>query len=149
MGSAQDAALVTPVAGVLEALQLLGDAGVKRAILSNAHVRDVRVFGDSPLLGVVDDVCISCFTGLVKTDRAAYTGTLDRLGSEAGSSLYVGDGGGGELSGARDVGFALVVAINGPVRRGGWRADSEQQSIEEVADLVLGDVSDLAALVEI
>jgi len=149
MGSAQDAALVTPVAGVLDALQMLGDAGIKRAILSNAHVRDVRAFGDSPLQGVVDDVCISCFTGLVKPDRAAYEGALDRIGSKATSSLYVGDGGGGELSGAQDVGFALVVAISGPVRRGGWRSHSEQQSIEEVADLVVGDVSDLAALVKI
>ncbi len=148
MGSAQDGALATPIAGAIETLQALGEAGIKRAVLSNAHVRDVRAFGDSPLAGIVDDACISCFTGLVKPDRAAYAGALDRIDSNAGRSLYLGDGGGDELAGARNAGFALVVAVNGPVRRGGWRSPSEQRRIEGDADIAIEDVSDLAALIE-
>jgi len=148
MGSAQDGALAEPVAGVLETLRLLGSAEVKRAVLSNAHVRDVRTFADSPLADVVDDVCVSCFTGLVKPDRAAYLQALERIGSEAHRSVYMGDGGGGELKGARDAGFGLVVAVTGPVQRGGWRSSAEQQRIEIDADLVIGDISELGALLE-
>jgi len=149
MGSAQDAALAEPVAGVLETLEVLGGAGIKRAVLSNAHVRDVRTFADSPLADVVDDVCISCFTGLVKPDPAAYEGALERLGSEARRSLYVGDGGGGELAGAHDAGFGLVIAVTGPVQRGGWRSSAEQHRIEADADLVVQDVSDLGPLIDL
>jgi putative hydrolase of the HAD superfamily len=148
MGAAQDAAIAAPLKGVVETLQSLADAGVALAILSNAHVRDVRTFGDSPLAQVVDDACISCFTGLVKPDRAAYDHSLERVGSTAGRSLYVGDGGGNELVGARDAGFGAVIAITGPVTRGGWRSRDEQQLIEERADFVTDDVVDLSVRID-
>ena len=148
MGAAQDAAISAPLKGVLETLQSLADAGVALAILSNAHVRDVRTFGDSPLAQVVDDACISCFTGLVKPDRAAYDHSLERVGSTAGRSLYVGDGGGNELVGAHDAGFGAVIAITGPVTRGGWRSRDEQELIEGRADFVTDDVVDLIAQID-
>lgn len=148
MGAAQDAAIAAPLKGVLETLQSLADAGVALAILSNAHVRDVRTFGDSPLAQVVDDACISCFTGLVKPDRAAYDHSLERVGSTAGRSLYVGDGGGNELVGAHDAGFGAVIAITGPVSRGGWRSRDEQGLIEGRADFVTDDVVDLIAQID-
>jgi putative hydrolase of the HAD superfamily len=148
MGAAQDAAIATPVHGVLETLQALVGSGVTLAILSNAHVRDVRTFGDSPLAELVADACVSCFTGLVKPDRIAYDHSLERIGTVAERSLYVGDGGGNELVGARDAGFAAVVAITGPVQRGGWRSRDEQTVIEEGADFVTEDVVDLSARID-
>jgi putative hydrolase of the HAD superfamily len=148
MGAAQDAAIRTPVRGVLETLQALAGSGVTLAILSNAHVRDVRTFGDSPLAEVVADACVSCFTGLVKPDRIAYDHSLERIGTVAERSLYVGDGGGNELVGARDAGFVAVVAITGPVQRGGWRSRDEQTVIEEGADFVTEDVVDLSARID-
>jgi putative hydrolase of the HAD superfamily len=148
MGAAQDAAIRTPVRGVLETLQALAGSGVTLAILSNAHVRDVRTFGDSPLAELVADACVSCFTGLVKPDRIAYDHSLERIGTVAERSLYVGDGGGNELVGARDAGFAAVVAITGPVQRGGWRSRDEQTVIEEGADFVTEDVVDLSARID-
>ncbi len=98
---------------------------------------------------ILDDACISCFTGFMKPDRTAYEGALERIDSIACRSLYVGDGGSDELIGARDAGFALVIAVTGPVRRGGWRSSSEQQRIELGADLLVEDVADLATFVEI
>jgi len=148
MGAAQDAAIATPVRGVLETLGSLAEVGVTLAILSNAHVRDVRSFGDSPLVEVVSDACISCFTGLVKPDRAAYDNSLEKMNAVAERSLYVGDGGGSELVGARDAGFAAVIAITGPVQRGGWRSRDEQTVIEEDADFVTEDVVDLFARID-
>ncbi len=59
MGAAQDAALARPIQGVVEALGRLADQGVGRIVLSNAVVRDVRAFGESPLAELVDDACRS------------------------------------------------------------------------------------------
>ena len=148
MGAASDAALAQPVQGVVAALGKLADQGVGRIVLSNVVVRDVRAFGDSPLTAVVDDACMSCFTGLVKPDAAAYLGALERGGASAGRSLFVGDGGSDEFLGAREVGFAGVIAVTGPVSRGGWRSTAEQQRIVADADLTIVDVPELLGLID-
>jgi len=148
MGAAQDAALARPIQGVVEALGVLADQGVGRIVLSNAVVRDVRAFGESPLAAMVDEACMSCFTGLVKPDVAAYLGALDRAGASAGRSLFVGDGGSAEFLGAREAGFARVVAVTGPVNRGAWRSSEEQRRIVADADLAIVDVPDLLELIE-
>jgi putative hydrolase of the HAD superfamily len=148
MGAAQDAALAEPITGVLDTLDWLRAAGVLRVVLSNAVVRDVRAFGESPLAPLVDDACMSCFTGLVKPDPAAYLGALARAGRSADRTLFVGDGGSDEFSGARAAGLAAVVAITGPVQRGGWRSPDQQQLIVADADAEIVDVSDLLGLVE-
>ena len=148
MGAAQDAALAQPIQGVVEALGTLADQGVGRIVLSNAVVRDVRAFGDSPLAAMVDDACMSCFTGLMKPDPAAYLGALDRGGASAGRSLFIGDGGSDEFLGAREAGFALVVAVTGPVSRGAWRSVDEQQRIVADADLAVVDVPDVLEFIE-
>ena len=148
MGAAQDAALAQPIKGVVEALGMIADQGVGRIVLSNAVVRDVRAFGDSPLATMVDDACMSCFTGLVKPDVAAYLGALDRAGTSAGRSLFVGDGGSDEFLGAREAGFARVVAVTGPVTRGAWRSTEEQRRIVADADMGIVDVPDLLELIE-
>lgn len=148
MGAAQDAALAQPIQGVVEALGRLADQGVGRIVLSNAVVRDVRTFGDSPLAEMVDEACMSCFTGLVKPDTAAYLGALDRAGASAGRSLFVGDGGSDEFLGAREAGFARVIAVTGPVNRGAWRSTEEQQRIVADADLAIVDVPDLLEFIE-
>ncbi len=146
MGMYQDRALHSPVAGAVATLRALRDRDVATAILSNAHVRDVRAFLESPLSAAVDDACFSCFTGMVKPDPEAYLGVLERLGADPGRSAFVGDGGSGELEGARRAGYAAAIAVIGPVGRGGWRPSDEQSRIEADADLVIADVSDLLGL---
>jgi len=145
LGGNQDAALRSPIAGATEALQHLRDVGLTTTILSNVVVRDVRTFPLSPLAPLVDDACFSCFTGMVKPNPAAFTGVLDRVGSTPSSAIFVGDGGSGELEGARRAGYAAVVCVRGPVKRGGWRTDTEQRVIEGFADLVIDDVAELPA----
>lgn len=145
LGSPQDAALRTPVAGAVEALQRLRDHGLTLSILSNAVVRDVRTFPLSPLAPLVHDACFSCFTGMVKPHPVAFAGVLDRVGARPERALFVGDGAGGELEAARASGYSAVVCVRGPVHRGGWRPEGEQRTIEAAADVVIEDVAQLPA----
>lgn len=143
MGKYQDLALRTPIAGAVTTLAGLRKRRVTTAVLSNAHVRDVRAFPQSPLAEVVDNACFSCFTGRVKPDPTAYGGVLERLGADPGRTAFIGDGGSGEIEGARRAGYSAAIAVAGPVGRGGWRDAEEQSRIEAAADAVIADVSDL------
>ena len=148
-GQYQDAALRSPVDGAAEAVSRVRESGLMVSILSNAVTRDVRTFPLSPLAPLVDDACFSCFTGMVKPARAAFTGVLDRLGTVPQRSIYVGDGGSEELRGAKGTGYAAVVCVRGPAIRGGWRPSDAQRRIEEDADVVIDDVAELPELLGI
>jgi putative hydrolase of the HAD superfamily len=145
MGAAADAALGDPIDGVIGALVGLRDAGVRIGILSNALVRDVRSFPESPLAPLVDEARMSCFTGMVKPDAGAYAEVLQRLGAPAERSVYVGDGGSDELAGAKSVGFGTVVAVTGAVESGGWRPQTEQQRIVAQADIAVTGVAEIGS----
>jgi len=146
MGRYQDEALLNPIAGAVEALDELRDAGLRIALLSNAHERDIRAWDRSPLDGRFDVVSMSCFTGHAKPETAAYDQVLDALGCAAGSALFAGDGHGGELIGARGAGFGLVVAVTGPALRSGLRTPDEMAGLSAVADADVEDVSGIAEL---
>ena len=146
MGRYQDEALLSPIAGAVEALHGLRDAGLRIGLLSNAHERDVRAWDRSPLADLFDVVSMSCFTGYAKPDSAAYEQMLDALGCAAGSALFAGDGHGGELIGARRAGFGLVAAITGPALRSGLRSTDEMADLAAVADVVLEDVAGIPTL---
>lgn len=148
LGGAQDAALLEPIPGVVDTLAVLHDREVRLGLLSNAHVRDVRRLGESPLAPELDDMCVSCFIGVAKPSAEAYRMSLDRIGVPPGLAVFVGAGGEGELAGARAEGFAGIVAITGPANRGGWRSRGEQDRIEAQADVVVADVGDLVGLIE-
>lgn len=146
MGRYQDEALLSPIAGAVEALHGLRDAGLRIGLLSNAHERDIRAWDRSPLADRFDVVSLSCFTGYAKPDPAAYEQMLDALGCAAGSAVFAGDGNGGELIGARRAGFGLVAAITGPALRSGLRSPDEMADLAAVADVVLEDVAGIPAL---
>ena len=145
LGTYGDAALRSPVAGVVPALEHLRSVGLTLTILSNAVVRDVRSFPLSPLAPLVDDACFSCFTGMVKPNPVAFSGVLDRVGTVPARAIFVGDGGSDELAGARRSGYAGIVCVRGPAQRGGWRPAFEQSRVEADADRVIEDVADLPA----
>ncbi len=146
MGRYQDEALLNPIAGVVEALDGMRDAGLRVGLLSNAHERDIRAWDRSPLADRFDVVSMSCFTGYAKPDAAAYEQMLDALGCAAGSALFAGDGHGDELIGARRAGFGLVAAVTGPALRSGLRSPAEMADLAEVADVSLEDVAGIPAL---
>jgi len=145
LGRYQDLALEHPRPEIVAALGELRSRGLRLGLLSNAHERDVRAWGRSPLRPLLDAARFSCFLGTAKPDPAAYRRVLADLGADAGQAAFVADGGGGELAGARRCGFSLVVLVSGPARRSGLRTDAEVAALEPDADLHLAGVEDLPA----
>jgi putative hydrolase of the HAD superfamily len=77
---------------VWETAAAFRSAGGRTAMLSNG-VRDIvgRVDAERPLALRFDTVVLSGEVGLVKPEPAIYRLCLERLGAEAGSSLFVDD----------------------------------------------------------
>ena len=148
LGRYQDRALEQPRPEVVAALQALRHRGLRLGLLSNAHERDVRAWPRSPLRPLLDGVVFSCFLGHAKPSPEAYAAALAALGSEAGRTAFVADGGSGELAGARRHGFGLVVLVSGPARRSGLRDAAQVAALAGEADRHLAGVEDLPALLE-
>jgi putative hydrolase of the HAD superfamily len=146
LGRYQDLALLGPIPGVVATLGLLRDRGLRLGLLSNAHERDVRSWGRSPLAGCFDATILSCHAGVMKPDPAAYAAVLDSMNVPAARAVFVGDGNGGELVGAREAGFEMVVVVTGPALRSGLRSEEEMARIAEDADVEIEDVAALPDL---
>ncbi|NQV06643.1 HAD family hydrolase [bacterium] len=146
LGRYQDMALMRPLPGVVEILRQVRSTGIKVGLLSNAHERDIRVWDASPLAECFDAVVMSCDAGVAKPEPGSYAAIIDRLGVIAESAIYCGDGNGGELSGARDFGFGLVVAITGPALESGFRTPEEIGSISSDAHVATGTIRSLPGL---
>jgi len=147
LGRYQDLAIGQPVPGATAALLALRRRGLRLALLSNAEARETQAWPRSPLAPLFDAVCFSCDIGAVKPEPAAYAAALTALGSVApAAAVFVGDGGGGELRGAREAGFGMVVCVQGCVTRHGLRSPAQQAALAANADVVIDAVAELPAL---
>jgi putative hydrolase of the HAD superfamily len=146
LGRYQDLALEEPRPEVLGALRALRRGGMRLGLLSNAHERDLRAWERSPLRPLLDAAVFSCFAGHAKPTPEAYGAALAGLGVAPGRAAFAGDGGSGELEGARRYGFGLVVLVSGPALRSGLRDALEVALLEAEADLHVTGVEDLPAL---
>ncbi|MFE7130786.1 HAD family hydrolase [Streptomyces sp. NPDC057638] len=130
---------------VLGVLGGLRRRGVPVAVLSDAAAETAEAWPVCALSGLVDAVFFSCREGAVKPSPVLYMRVLAALGVPADRVLYVGDGGGDELAGARRAG---MTAVGVPCRGGvsavayGVRAWSGAcvGGMEEVPGLVFGGV---------
>jgi putative hydrolase of the HAD superfamily len=96
----------------LELLAELRRRGIKTVLLSNADVMDTRYWEQSPLASCFDGAIFSWQTGILKPEAGMYALVLEKLGNPSpGGCLYVGDGGHGELEGARRAGFTTVLTV--------------------------------------
>jgi putative hydrolase of the HAD superfamily len=100
----------------LELLGRLRRRGIKTALLSNADVMDTRHWAESPLARCFDAAVFSWQVGIQKPQPEIYALTLERLATGSpplspGECLYVGDGGHGELQGAKAAGFPTVLTV--------------------------------------
>jgi putative hydrolase of the HAD superfamily len=148
IGRYQDAALLRPVAGTIEALGELGAAGLRLGLLSNAHERDVRAWERSPLAPFFDFAGFSCSLGSAKPERDAYEKVLEALQVDPRRAVFVGDGNGAELPGARVAGFARVICITGLALRSGLRTAEEMAVLAGDADLIVGELAELPGTLE-
>lgn len=93
----------------IDALNTLRSHGLKLALISNLDCCEYVGWVSSPLRGLFDVELFSCEVGMAKPEPAIYRECLSRLGLSAAECLYVEDGGGNELRGARQVGVFTVL----------------------------------------
>ena len=131
-------ALLDPPQATVDTLGALRGDGLKVGVLSNTHALESRSWARSPFARLVDASVFSHEIGVMKPDAAAYAAILDRLGVPPGRCVYVGDGAGDELAGARRVGFAVIVlAAEAPTKL----APDQLPALEAQADIVIPDLT--------
>jgi putative hydrolase of the HAD superfamily len=148
LGRYQDLAIRNPDTVVRQTLGKLKYGGLKLGLLSNVEEREVAAWPYSTLASLFDAVCFSCDIGYMKPSKEAYSIVLDRLGTPAQSSLYVGDGGSDELVGAKNSGFGLVVFMRGFVAKSAIKTKEEINQFENVADFTVDSLAELPLLTE-
>lgn len=89
-------------------LRSLRGAGVRIAIVSDCWFELPMFLPRSPLAELVDVAVYSSQVGRAKPHPAMYRTACARLDVEPGQCLYVGDGGGRELTGAARCGLTAV-----------------------------------------
>jgi len=83
--------------------------GLKIGVLSDCTLELPEIWSELPLSASVDAAVFSCTVGIRKPDPRLFNLVSGRLGVGPGDCLYIGDGGGHELSGARAVGMRAVL----------------------------------------
>lgn len=142
-GVGKDDALLAPPPALVDLVAELSQVTTV-GVLSNCYQREVRCWPRSPYAPLVRSFVGSCFLGVMKPDPAAYVTVLAELGLAADRAVFVGNGGGDELGGARRHGFGLVLHMNAFDRAGTSIAPSEQRRRANLADESADGIAELA-----
>ena len=129
-----------PRDGVLKTLSNLRDAGVKTGLISNCISDTSDLWSSTPFASLFDASILSCEVGIMKPDPRIYDLACERLGIEPGDSLFIGDGGSNELTGATNAGMDAVLIRAPDDTENGDREDwqgTRISSVEEVLGLVV------------
>ena len=92
----------------LPVLDALRAAGLKTALVSDCSAETPLVLGSSALASRFDALSFSCMLGVRKPDPAIYRQALTQLALTPQECVFVGDGGGRELSGAAALGMHAI-----------------------------------------
>ncbi len=131
---------LTPRPGAVKTLSTLKDSGYRVGLISNCSEEVSRLWDSTPFAPLVNVALLSFNVGLAKPDLRIYELATKRLGVAAEHCLFVGDGGGGELTGASKAGMTAVL-IRAPYDQAdGARESWEGETISDIRD-VLGLVS--------
>jgi len=129
-------------ADALDVLARVRARGLKVGVLSDCTVELADAWDGLAVAGLVDARVLSCEAGRRKPDPELFAMIARLLGEEPTDCLYVGDGGGGELTGASAFGMRAVMLraadwrINvARDREDGWRGPAVQ-SLSEVLPLL-------------
>ena len=99
----------TPRAGAIDTLRKLREMGMKIALVSDSYSDVTRVWMESEFAPLMDAAVFSCDLGVTKPNPALYKTAYERLGVRPDRCMYVGDGGGHELTGAKALGIHPVL----------------------------------------
>ena len=86
-------------------LRQLRDRGVKIGLLSDCTHELPEIWPTLPIAAYVDATVFSVTAGVRKPNPTLYSAVTEELGVEGSECVYVGDGGSGELTGAKDAGM--------------------------------------------
>ncbi|MCL1952856.1 MAG: HAD-IA family hydrolase [Oscillospiraceae bacterium] len=93
---------------ILDTLRALKERGHGLCLVSNADAIDALPWTATPLAPLFDRAIFSCDVHMQKPDPGIYLLAAKRMGAEPGDCVFVGDGGSGELAGAKAVGMRTV-----------------------------------------
>ena len=127
---------------ILSTLKELKESGIKLCLVSNADIIDKKYWGISPLKEYFDAVIFSCDVGIVKPDGKIYQLAMEKLSVSPAESIFVGDGGSNELSGAKNCGITTVLTEFLTVKDSATR-----ENILKSADFVVQDFKQLIDIV--
>ena len=100
---------VTPRDGTIETITELRSRRLKTGIVTDCTSEVPRVWNDTPMAALPDTIIFSCTAKVAKPDPRIYMKACESLGVKPEKCLYIGDGSGRELTGARSVGMDAVL----------------------------------------
>lgn len=124
-----------------EALGVIGrlrSAGFRIGLVSDCTTELPDAWSRLPLASVVDAPVFSCVEGTSKPDPRLFRKAAADLGTEPGRCVYVGDGGGRELTGASGIGMRAVL-LAGP----DWHAHRDHNRESDWTGLRIGSLTEL------
>ncbi|MFD7873635.1 HAD family hydrolase [Streptomyces sp. NPDC059766] len=109
----------------LDALEQLRSRGLRIGVLSDCTIELAETWPTLAIAPLVDAVVLSCQEGRRKPDPELFRQVARELETPTSECLYVGDGGGNELSGAAGQGMTAVM-----LRESDW-ADNDAHARED------------------
>ena len=130
---------------VLPALQMLEEAGIKRAVISNADADVTEFCLQLGFARHMDLIVTSALVGWEKPDPRTFFAALDPLGVKPEAALHIGDQALSDVAGARAIGMGAAI-----IDRYGRHTDDEHDAIRvssltDLADLVLAHNASLVS----
>jgi putative hydrolase of the HAD superfamily len=101
-----------PLAGALEGVTAVAEAGFRVAVVSNADGRVADDLAAAGFDGLFETIIDSSLVGVSKPDPAIFTFALEALEVEAAETWYVGDSKLFDLGGAEAAGLAEFVLVD-------------------------------------
>jgi putative hydrolase of the HAD superfamily len=135
------AAFAHPDHQVMTLITGLGRRGVGLGVVSNGFREDVLPWSDCSLAPLFQCTAFSCEEGVAKPDPEIYLRAMHRLRGQPETTVYVGDGGDNELTGAEKAGLRAF--------RAAWFVRSSSQGSSWPALTTCGDVLKLVTTGEL
>lgn len=125
----------------LPVIEGLRSRGLRIGLLSDCTSELPDAWSRLPLSGVVDAAVFSCVEGTRKPDPRLFRKVASELGAEPSQCLYVGDGGGRELTGASGLGMRAVLLAGTD-----WHEHRGNDREADWTGLRIGSLTELARL---
>ena len=101
--------ILVPREGAIETLRALRDRGLRIGLVSDATIEVADLWPGTAFAPLVGAPVFSCEQRVRKPDPVLYRAVCDRLGVKASECLYVGNGDGDELAGAKAAGMRALL----------------------------------------